>query len=77
MKCFDEYQLAQQRLATVARLHVATDYQIVLAKEGAIPLLVGLLERGTHRGREEAAVALANDLPPNPNSNANPHRKAA
>jgi hypothetical protein len=50
----------ERAAGTITNLGAMPQYQIVLAKEGAIPLLVQLLEEGSHRGREEAAVALSN-----------------
>ena len=50
----------ERAAATITNLGAIPEYQSVLAAEGAIPPLVKLLEEGTQRGREEAAVALSN-----------------
>ncbi len=50
----------ERAAGTVTNLAAMPEYQAVLATEGAIAPLVKLLEKGSHKGREEAAVALSN-----------------
>ena len=50
----------ERAAGTVTNLAAMPEYQLALADAGAIEPLVQLLQKGGHRGREEAAVALSN-----------------